>query len=72
MHRNPRKVVRADAPEFKDLARKTKYCVHILLVILNMPMIGILVKLLSVPFRYMYRCVLFFIAIGVALGPGIA
>ena len=31
-------------------------------------MIGVLVKLLSVPFRYMDPCVLFFIAIGVALG----
>ena len=56
------------------MARKAKSsfllwnCVHILLVILNMPMIGILVKLLSVPFRYVYPCVLFFIAIGVALG----
>jgi len=38
---------------------------NILLVILNVPMIGIWVKLLSVPFRYMYPCALFFIAIGV-------
>jgi TctA family transporter len=70
-------VVRADAPGFKDLARTTKSsfllwnCVHILLVILNMPKIGVLVKLLSVPFRYMFPRVLFFIAIGVALGAGI-
>ena len=40
-------------------------------VILNMPMIGISVKLLSVPFRYMYPCVVFFIGIGVGLEAGI-
>jgi TctA family transporter len=34
-------------------------------------MIGILVKLLLVPLRYMYPCVLFFIAIGAALGEGV-
>jgi TctA family transporter len=38
---------------------------NILLVILNVPLIGIWVKLLALPFRYMYPCALFFIAIGV-------
>ncbi|HSV18186.1 MAG TPA: tripartite tricarboxylate transporter permease, partial [Casimicrobiaceae bacterium] len=38
---------------------------NVLLVILNVPMIGVWVKLLAVPFRYMYPCALFFIAIGV-------
>jgi len=38
---------------------------NILLVILNVPMIGIWVKLLQVPYRYMYPAALFFIAIGV-------
>jgi putative tricarboxylic transport membrane protein len=38
---------------------------NVLLVVLNVPMIGVWVKLLAVPFRYMYPCALFFIAIGV-------
>jgi len=38
---------------------------NVLLVILNVPLIGIWVKLLAVPFRYMYPCALLFIAIGV-------
>ncbi len=38
---------------------------NILLVILNVPMIGIWVKLLSIPYRYLYPCALFFICIGV-------
>jgi putative tricarboxylic transport membrane protein len=38
---------------------------NILLVILNVPMIGVWVKVLQVPYRYMFPCALFFIAIGV-------
>ena len=38
---------------------------NILLVILNVPLIGIWVKVLQVPYRYMFPCALFFIAIGV-------
>lgn len=38
---------------------------NILLVLLNVPMIGVWVKLLQVPYRLMYPAALFFIAIGV-------
>ncbi|HEV3239641.1 MAG TPA: tripartite tricarboxylate transporter permease, partial [Casimicrobiaceae bacterium] len=38
---------------------------NILLVILNVPLIGVWVKVLQVPYRYMFPCALFFIAIGV-------
>ncbi|HTP99401.1 MAG TPA: tripartite tricarboxylate transporter permease [Casimicrobiaceae bacterium] len=38
---------------------------NVLLMILNVPMIGVWVKLLAVPFRYMFPAALFFIAIGV-------
>jgi putative tricarboxylic transport membrane protein len=38
---------------------------NVLLVILNVPMIGVWVKVLQVPYRYMFPCALFFIAIGV-------
>jgi TctA family transporter len=38
---------------------------NILLVILNVPLIGIWVKVLQVPYRYMFPCALFFIATGV-------
>lgn len=38
---------------------------NILLVLLNVPLIGIWVKLLQVPYRYLYPSALFFIAIGV-------
>ncbi|MBE7244855.1 MAG: tripartite tricarboxylate transporter permease [Actinomycetospora chiangmaiensis] len=38
---------------------------NILLVILNVPLIGIWVKLLAIPFRYLYPCALFFICVGV-------
>jgi putative tricarboxylic transport membrane protein len=38
---------------------------NILLVILNVPLIGLWVKLLQVPFRLMYPAALFFIAVGV-------
>lgn len=38
---------------------------NILLVVLNVPMIGIWVKLLQVPYRFMFPCALFFIAVGV-------
>ncbi|MEM5316856.1 tripartite tricarboxylate transporter permease [Paraburkholderia sp. JHI869] len=38
---------------------------NVLLVILNVPMIGLWVKVLRVPYRYMYPSALFFIAIGV-------
>jgi TctA family transporter len=38
---------------------------NIILVVLNVPMIGIWVKLLSVPYKYLFPCALFFICIGV-------
>jgi TctA family transporter len=38
---------------------------NILLVVLNVPLIGIWVKVLQVPYRYMFPCALFFIATGV-------
>jgi TctA family transporter len=38
---------------------------NVLLLILNVPMIGIWVKMLQVPYRFMYPCALFFIAVGV-------
>jgi TctA family transporter len=38
---------------------------NVLLVILNVPLIGLWVKLLQVPFRLMYPAALFFIAVGV-------
>jgi TctA family transporter len=38
---------------------------NIMLVILNVPMIGIWVKLLTIPYRYLYPSALFFICIGV-------
>ncbi|HYP83650.1 tripartite tricarboxylate transporter permease [Variovorax sp.] len=36
-----------------------------LLIILNVPMIGVWVKMLQVPYRYLYPSALFFIAVGV-------
>ncbi len=38
---------------------------NILLVVLNVPMIGIWVKLLTIPYRYLYPSALFFVCIGV-------
>jgi putative tricarboxylic transport membrane protein len=38
---------------------------NVLLVILNVPLIGLWVKVLQVPYRYMFPCAMFFIAIGV-------
>lgn len=38
---------------------------NILLVILNVPLIGLWVKLLQVPYRFMFPCALFFICVGV-------
>src|SRR5689334_16411653 len=38
---------------------------NILLVLLNVPMIGLWVKLLAVPYKYLYPSALFFICIGV-------
>ena len=38
---------------------------NVLLVILNVPMIGVWVKLLQVPYRFLFPSALFFIAIGV-------
>src|ERR1700716_1715608 len=39
---------------------------NILLVILNVPMIGLWVKLLSIPYRYLYPSAMFFVCIGVS------
>jgi putative tricarboxylic transport membrane protein len=38
---------------------------NILLVLLNVPLIGIWIKLLTVPYRYLYPSALFFVCIGV-------
>lgn len=38
---------------------------NILLILLNVPLIGVWVKLLQVPYRYLYPSALFFIAVGV-------
>jgi putative tricarboxylic transport membrane protein len=38
---------------------------NILLVLLNVPLIGIWIKLLAVPYRYLYPSALFFVCIGV-------
>jgi len=38
---------------------------NILLVMLNVPMIGLWVKLLSIPYRYLYPSAMFFVCIGV-------
>jgi len=38
---------------------------NVLLLILNVPLIGLWVKLLQVPYRYLYPSALFFIAVGV-------
>ena len=38
---------------------------NVLLVILNVPLIGLWVKMLRVPYRYLYPAALFFIAVGV-------
>jgi putative tricarboxylic transport membrane protein len=38
---------------------------NVLLVILNVPMIGLWVKLLQVPYRYLFPSAMFFIAVGV-------
>ena len=38
---------------------------NILLVMLNVPMIGIWVKMLAIPYRYLYPSALFFVCIGV-------
>lgn len=38
---------------------------NVLLMVLNMPMIGLWVKLLTIPYRYLYPSALFFVCIGV-------
>jgi putative tricarboxylic transport membrane protein len=38
---------------------------NIMLVVLNVPMIGLWVKLLAVPYKYLYPSALFFVCIGV-------
>jgi putative tricarboxylic transport membrane protein len=38
---------------------------NVLLMIMNVPMIGVWVKLLQVPYRYLYPSAMFFIAVGV-------
>ena len=38
---------------------------NIMLVVLNVPMIGIWVKLLTIPYKYLYPAAMFFVAIGV-------
>jgi putative tricarboxylic transport membrane protein len=38
---------------------------NIILVVLNVPMIGLWVKLLLIPYRYLYPSALFFVSIGV-------
>jgi putative tricarboxylic transport membrane protein len=41
---------------------------NILLVLLNVPLIGLWVKMLTIPYRYLYPSALFFICIGVYAG----
>ena len=41
---------------------------NIMLVVLNVPMIGLWVKLLMIPYRYLYPSALFFVCIGVYVG----
>lgn len=36
-----------------------------MLVVLNVPLIGVWVKLLNIPYKYLYPSALFFVAIGV-------
>jgi TctA family transporter len=38
---------------------------NIMLVVLNVPMIGLWVKLLAIPYRYLYPSAMFFVCIGV-------
>jgi TctA family transporter len=38
---------------------------NIILVVLNVPMIGLWVKLLTIPYKYLYPSAMFFVAIGV-------
>ncbi|HTH96562.1 MAG TPA: tripartite tricarboxylate transporter permease [Stellaceae bacterium] len=38
---------------------------NVLLIVLNVPLIQVWVKVLQVPYRYLYPCALFFIAVGV-------
>src|SRR5262249_57069926 len=38
---------------------------NILLVLLNIPMIGLWVKLLTIPYKYLYPSAMFFVCIGV-------
>jgi TctA family transporter len=38
---------------------------NVILMVLNVPMIGVWVKLLAVPYRYLYPSAMFFIAVGV-------
>ena len=38
---------------------------NIMLVVLNVPMIGLWVKLLTIPYKYLYPSAMFFVAIGV-------
>lgn len=38
---------------------------NVILIVLNVPLIGVWVKLLQVPYRYLYPAALFFVAVGV-------
>jgi putative tricarboxylic transport membrane protein len=38
---------------------------NIILVVLNVPLIGVWIRLLGVPYRYLFPCALFFICVGV-------
>ena len=38
---------------------------NVLLMVLNIPLIGVWVKMLRVPYRFMFPCAMFFIAVGV-------
>ena len=41
---------------------------NILLVLLNVPLIGVWVKILTIPYRFLYPSALFFICVGVYAG----
>jgi len=38
---------------------------NIMLIVMNVPLIGIWVKLLTIPYKYLYPCAVFFICVGV-------
>jgi len=54
-----------DKKTSKKTVRLLKWIGNVLLIVLNVPLIGIWVKLLRVPYRFLFPSALFFIAVGV-------